>query len=147
MKRILFLLAVSVIGFSARDAGAQSSGRFTLARSVIAGGGATFSTSGPFQLGGTIGQPLASPPGTNRFSIRGGFWIWPAPVIFAPKKAGDNFQFSFQSEPGKVYIAQYTDALTPAWQSLPDVMGDGAVQTVTNAAPGVTKRFYRLVEQ
>ena len=26
-------------------------------------------------------------------------------------------------------------------------VGNGAVETVTNAAPGVTQRYYRLIEQ
>jgi hypothetical protein len=43
---------------------------------------------------------------------------------------------------------QYTDALAPQnWQSLPGVAGNGVVESVTNSAPGITKRFYRLIEQ
>src|SRR5258705_11030399 len=101
MNRIFFLLAVSAIALYARDAGAQSSGRFTITRSVVAGGGATFSSSSRFQLGSTIAQPLAAVPSSSRFSIQGGFWIWPAPGIFAPTKVGDNFSLSLQTEPGK----------------------------------------------
>ena len=137
----LLLLAFSGTAF------AQSSARFAITRSVIAGGGATVSSS-RFQLGGTIAQPLAAVPGSERFSIRGGFWIWPSPIIFAPAKAGDNFLLSFPTEPGKTYLPQYVDSLTTLnWQSLAPIGGDGTVKVVTNSAPGVTQRYYRLIEQ
>lgn len=127
---------------------AQSSQRFTITRSVIAGGGTTPSSSARFQLNSTIAQPLAAVPTSGRFSIQGGFWIQPAPIIFAPAKTGNDFIFSFQSEPGKNYTAQYTDSLTsPNWQNLPSIAGNGAVKSVTNSAPAVARRFYRLLEQ
>ena len=68
---------------------AQSSARFAITRSVIAGGGTTFSSSARFQLGSTIAQPLAAVPSSARFSIQGGFWIWPSPTFFAPTKNGN----------------------------------------------------------
>jgi hypothetical protein len=115
---------------------------------VIAGGGTTFSASGRFQLASTIAQPLAAVPNSSRFSIQGGFWIWPAPVVFAPKKVGDNFTVSIQTEPGKTYALQYADSVSALnWQSLPGITGDGTVKTVTNSAPNVTQRYYRLIEQ
>ena len=144
MKLFFLLLLLSFSG----TAFAQSSSRFTITRSAVAGGGTTFSTSSRFQLGSTIGQLLAAVPSSSRFSIQGGFWIWPAPGIFAPTKVGDNFVLSFQTEPGKTYAPQYVDSLSaPNWQILPSVAGDGTVKTVTNSAPSVTQRFYRLVEQ
>src|SRR6266581_4639083 len=113
--KILFPLLI--LAFSG-TAFAQSSARFTITRSVIAAGGATFSTSSRFQLGSTIAQPLAAVPSSSRFSIQGGFWIWPAPIIFAPTKVGDNFILSFQTEPGKTYVPRYVDSLTTQnWQS------------------------------
>ena len=143
--KILFLCLI--ISFSG-TAFAQSSSRFTITRSVIASGGATFSTSSRFQLGSTIAQPLAALTSSSRFSIQGGFWIWPAPGIFAPAKVGDNFVLSFQTEPGKTYTPQYVDSLTTlSWQYLPNISGDGSVKTVTNSAPGVAQRYYRLIEQ
>ena len=143
--RILFLLLI--VSFSG-TAIAQSSSRFTITRSVVASGDATFSTSGRYQLGSTIGQPLAAVPSSARFSIQGGFWIWPAPGIFAPAKVGDNFVLSFQTERGKTYLLQYIDSLASAsWQSLPSVAGDGSLKTVTNSAPGVAQRYYRLIEK
>src|ERR1035437_4672986 len=142
MKILFLVLLVSSTAL------AQSSARFTITRSVIAGGGTTFSSSARFQLGSTIAQPLAAVPSSTRFSIQGGFWIWPSPTIFAPAKVGNNFMLSFQTEPGETYTAQYVDSLTTLnWQSLTPISGDGTVKTVTNSAPGVTQRFYRLIEQ
>ncbi len=143
MKIIFLLLLVS---FS-EAAFAQSSPRFTITRAVITGGGATASTSSRFQLASTIAQPLAAVPSSTRFSIQGGFWIWPAPILFAPTKAGTNFLVSIESEPGKTYTVQYLNALGSSWQNLATVAGNGKVITVTNAALGVTQRFYRLIEQ
>jgi len=127
---------------------AQSSSRFAITRSVVAGGGATISTGSRFQLAGTIAQPLAAVPNGARFSIQGGFWIWPAPMIFAPTKVGNDFVVSIQTEPGKTYTVQYTDSLAALnWQNLPAIAGDGTTKTVTNSAPNVTQRYYRLLEQ
>ena len=144
MKILFLLLFVSYSGI----AFAQNSARFTITRSVMAGGGTTFSSSARFQLGSTIAQPLAAVPSSSRFSIQGGFWIQPAPIIFAPTKVGTNFMVSIQTEPGETYTMQYVNSLsTLNWQSLPVVVGDGTVKTVTNSAPGVTQRFYRLFQQ
>ena len=143
--RILLLLSLMCLS---ETAFAQSSARFTITRSVMAGGGTTISSGARFQLSGTIAQPLASVPSGARFSIQGGFWIWPSPTFFAPAKTGDNFVVSFQTNPGNNYTVQYTDTLSPPnWQSLPTVAGNGAVESVTNSAPGVAHRFYRLIEQ
>ena len=142
MKILFLFLLVSSTTF------AQSSSRFTITRSVMAGGGTTFSTSSRFQLGSTIAQPLAAVPSSDRFSIQGGFWIWPSPVVFAPQKVGVNFTVSIQTEPGKTYALQYADSLSALnWQNLPGITGDGTVKTVTNSAPNVTQRYYRLIEQ
>jgi hypothetical protein len=144
MKTLFLLLFVAVAG----TAFAQSSSRFTITRSVIAGGGTTFSTSSRFKLGSTIAQPLAAVPSSSRFSILGGFWIWPAPIIFAPTKLGNNFTLSFQTDLGKTYLVQYTDTIAPPnWQNLPIIPGNGGVQTVTNSAPDIAQRYYRLIEQ
>ena len=144
MKSLLLFLLISL----STSVFAQSSARFTITRSVIAAGGTTFSGSARFQLGSTIAQPLAALPSSARFSIQGGFWIWPSPTFFAPTKTGDNFIVSFQTNPGNTYTVQYTDALSPPnWQNLPSVAGNGAVESVTNSAPGIAQRFYRLFEQ
>jgi len=95
-----------------------------------------------------MAQPLAAVPSSARFSIQGGFWIWPSPTFFAPAKVGTNFTVSFQTAPTKTYTVQYTDTLVPPnWQSLPSVAGNGAVESVTNSAPGIAQRYYRLIEQ
>ena len=144
MKILFLLLLVSISEMTF----AQSSARFTIARSVVAGGGTTFSTSSRFQLGSTIAQPLAAVPSSARFSIQGGFWIWPSPIVFAPIKSGTNFIVSFQTELGETYTVQYVNSLPPTnWLNLPSVAGDGTVKTVTNSAPGVAQRFYRLNQQ
>lgn len=144
MKALLLFLLLCL----SKNALSQNSSRFNITRGVIAGGGTTFSSSARFQLGGTIAQPLAAVPSSVRFSIQGGFWIWPTPTFFAPTKVGDNFIVSFQTNPGNTYTVQYTDTLTPQnWQSLPGVAGNGAVESVTNYAPGIVQRYYRLIEQ
>ena len=140
MKSLLLLLLVSSTAF------AHSSARVNITRCVIAGGGATVNSS-RFQLGSTIAQPLAAVPSSSRFSIQGGFWIWPSPILFGPASVGTNFLVSIQSEPGKTYTLQYENALGSGWQSLPPITGNGNVITVTNGAVGVAQRFYRLVQQ
>jgi hypothetical protein len=127
---------------------AQNSARFTITRSVIAGGGTTFSSSARFQLGSTIAQPLAAVPSSARFSIQGGFWIRPAPIFFAPIAVNGNFMISIQSELGESYTVSYANSLSnPSWQTLTNINGNGSVITVTNSATGVTSRFFRLVQQ
>src|SRR5471032_3233182 len=144
MKFVLLLLLVSISG----TAFAQSSARFTITRSVVAGGGTTFSTSSRFQLGSTIAQPLAAVPSSARFSIQGGFWIRPAPIFFAPTAVNGNFLVSIQSELGESYTVSYANSLSsPSWQTLANITGNGSVITVTNSASGVAQRFYRLIQQ
>ena len=141
MKTLVLLLLVSTTAF------AQSSSRFTITRNVIAGGGTTPSTSARFQLSGTIAQPLAAVPSSAHYSIQGGFWIVPAPILFGPTVAGTNFLVSIQSELGKTYTVQYLPALGSTWQSLPSVAGTGGIITVTNSVSASAQQFYRLVEQ
>ena len=139
---IILLLCLSETAF------AQSSGRFLIECGVIAGGGTTFSSSTRFQLGSTIAQPLAAAPASTRFSIRGGFWIWPAPNISVPAKNGTNYILSIQTELGKTYTVQYVNALSSAnWQTLSSFAGSGAVKNVTNSASEAAARFYRVLEQ
>jgi hypothetical protein len=142
MKILFLLLLISSTAF------AQSSARFNITRGVVADGGTTFSTSSRFQLGSTIAQPLAAVPSSARFSIQGGFWIQPAPIFFAPTTANGNFMVSIQSELGESYTVSYANSLSsPSWQTLTNITGNGSVITVTNSAPNVTQRFYRLNQQ
>jgi hypothetical protein len=142
MKILFLLLLISTNSF------AQSSARFAITSSMIAGGGTTFSSSARFQLGSTIAQPLAAVPASARFSVQGGFWIQPAPIIFAPAEVGTNFIFSFQTDLGETYTPQYVDSLTNLdWQSLPSVPGNGGVESVTNSATGSSQQFFRLIQQ
>ena len=126
---------------------AQSSSRFAITRSVVAGGGAITNSSTRFSLSGTIAQPLAAVPSSARFSIQGGFWIVPAPIFFGPSKVGTNFLVSIQSEAGKTYNLQYLNTLNSTRQTLSSFAGNGNVITVTNGGVGIGQRFYRLVEQ
>ncbi len=143
--KILFLLLI--VSFSG-TAFAQSSARFTITRSVVAGGGATFSTSSRFQLGSTIAQPLAAAPSSAHFSVQGGFWTWNGNAIFGLAKVGNSFKFSFQTETGKSYTIQYTDSLNPvSWQPLQTLSGDNNERTVTDSAVAGAYRYYRIIEQ
>lgn len=141
MKTLFLLLMVSSTALG------QSSTRFTIERNIIAGGGATTNSSARFQLAGTIAQPLAATPGSARFSIQGGFWIRPAPIMFGPRSVGTNFLVSIQSELGETYNLQYLNLLGSSWQTLPPIIGNGNLITVTNGGAGVAQRFYRLVQQ
>jgi hypothetical protein len=139
---LIFLISYSTSAF------AQSSARFTITRSIVAGGGTTFSSSARFQLSSTIAQPLAAGPSSAQFSIQGGFWIRPAPIFFAPTAMNGNFMISIQSELGETYTVSYANSLSsPSWQTLTNVTGNGSVMTVTNSAAGVTSRFFRLMQQ
>src|SRR5436309_511985 len=118
MKTFLILLLLAV---AAMPGLAQSSAHFDITRSVIAGGGATASTNSHYRVDSTVAQPLAAVPSSAHFSIQGGFWIVPAPILFGPTTAGTNFLVSIQSESGKTYTLQYMDALGSSWQSLTPV--------------------------
>ena len=143
MKILVFILLVSV----SRSAFAQISSRFAITRNIIAGGGATTNSSARFQLASTIAQPLATVPGSSRFSIQGGFWVVPAPILFGQTAVGTNFLVSIQSELGDTYTVQYMNVLGSGWQSLTPITGTGGIITVTNGGVGVGQRFYRLVQQ
>jgi len=63
---LVLLVAVPVL--------AQSGGDYDLSWSTVAGGGGTFSTGGPFSLGGTAGQPDAGLLTGGSYTLGGGFW-------------------------------------------------------------------------
>ncbi len=68
------VVGVLMLAGGVAPARAQTGGGYDLSHNVIAGGGATFSTSGNLRLGGTAGQAdagrLTGPP----YSVSGGFW-------------------------------------------------------------------------
>ena len=71
----------------------------------------------------------------------------PPPLAIAnPDWAGGKFTFSFPTEPGKGYSAQYATslALPSDWQTFTNVAGNGSIATVTDANPAGTRRFYRV---
>jgi hypothetical protein len=68
------LLVLGICLLSPALAGAQSGGGFDLSWNTVDGGGGTFSSSGPFGLGGTAGQPDAGTLAGGSFALFGGFW-------------------------------------------------------------------------
>jgi hypothetical protein len=70
-------LMMALIAFSAAVAQLAGPPSYDLSWHTLDGGGATFSTGGGFELGGTIGQHDAGPPGGmtgGGFQLVGGFW-------------------------------------------------------------------------
>jgi hypothetical protein len=59
--------------------GPAARAQYTIDWYTIDGGGATFSTGGVFELGGTIGQPDAGAMSGGVYSLTGGFWAVAAP--------------------------------------------------------------------
>ncbi len=59
---------------------AASAQSFDLSWHTVDGGGATFSTGGDFELGGTIGQPDAGFMSGGDFELTGGFWAVAVPT-------------------------------------------------------------------
>lgn len=79
MKRLSFttialLLVLLVVGGS-WSAVAGSSSPLEISWFTIDGGGTMSSSSGPFALGGTIGQPDAGSSGNGAYTLHGGFWF------------------------------------------------------------------------
>jgi hypothetical protein len=64
----LFLLAGAAVH-------AQTGGGYDLTWNTLDGGGATFSTGGDYQLGGTLGQPEAGQLSGGGYALSGGFWV------------------------------------------------------------------------
>ena len=63
----------------------QAEGGFDLSWWTADGGGATFSTGGGYQLGGTAGQPDAGSASGGSLALNGGFW--PAAAVTATPTA------------------------------------------------------------
>lgn len=73
----------------------------------------------------------------------------PKPVaLLDPTWSVDSFSFSFASQPGHTYQAQFVGQLDgSAWQPLETLTGDGSMLTVTNANPPAGQRFYRVLSK
>ena len=69
---IAWLLPLTVVTVIARAGVAQTGGAYDLRRNTIDGGGATFSSGGSYQVGGTIGQPDAGTLSGGVFTLGGG---------------------------------------------------------------------------
>lgn len=67
-------LCVLVVAFSP-SAFAQSGGGYDLTWSTVDCGGATFSTGGGYELGGTVGQSDAGEFSGGAYEMTGGFWF------------------------------------------------------------------------
>jgi len=68
-----------------------------------------------------------------------------SPVISAIVRAGPAAEISFTSVAGLSYIVEFTVAADAAfWGALPPVSGTGGVLTVSDPAPGVPGRLYRV---
>lgn len=70
-----FILITLTTSQTVTPASAQSGGGYDLTWNVIAGGGTTSSTGGPYSLNGTIGQADAGIMNGESYSLIGGFWV------------------------------------------------------------------------
>lgn len=67
-------LALVLLSIGVAAAYAQTGGGYDLTWSTVDGGGATFSSSGSYTLGGTAGQPDAGVLAGGDYTLSGGFW-------------------------------------------------------------------------
>jgi hypothetical protein len=66
-------------------------------------------------------------------------------TLLNPMRLGDEFIFSFASQSGRSYEAQFNDRLgDAAWQILRTLSGNGGIMSVTNRNVPMTQRFYRV---
>jgi len=68
-------------------------------------------------------------------------------TLSPPTISGNTLSMSFPTTPGRVYVVQASDTLTPPnWQPLTTINGDGTIQTVSDTL-NRAQRFYRLSVQ
>lgn len=79
---LIAVLALAVAGGLAVSA--QSGGGYDLTWNTADNGGATFSSGGEYQLGGTAGQPDANASAGPNYSLAGGFWVRPDYRAYVP---------------------------------------------------------------
>ena len=72
--RTAMMMAIGILVAVSGLARAQSGGGYDLARHTVDNDGASFSTGGGYQLGGTIGQPDAGGLSGGDYTLAGGFW-------------------------------------------------------------------------
>ena len=63
-----------------------------------------------------------------------------------PRRIGNTFSVSVQTEAGKNYALQFKNSLTNSWSSLPSVAGDGTVKTLSDSGATTTARFYQILQ-
>ena len=68
--------------------------------------------------------------------------------LTSPTVAAGKFTFTWSTQVGKTYQAQYkTNLNDPAWLNLgPQILGDGTPTSVTNAFGSARRRFFRVVQ-
>ena len=117
---VLLLIALPV---------AAKAGAFDLSWNTVDGGGATFSSGGGYQLGGTIGQPDAGGLSGGVYTLEGGFWGGVgAPVAVVPipgDVTGDNL---VDGDDLKAVVRAFgTNPNSPNWNPLVDLDEDNLV--------------------
>ena len=71
-----------------------------------------------------------------------------APLIVNPRRSGTNLAFSFNSLVGQTYVVEASTNLTNhLWLPLRTNAGNGALQSYTNDAAGIPRRYFRLRTQ
>jgi hypothetical protein len=68
-----------------------------------------------------------------------------APNLGSPSFASPNFVFSLPTEPGPTYVVEFkTNLQDPSWQPLTNLIGTGALITITDDGPTPGTKFYRI---
>jgi hypothetical protein len=68
--------------------------------------------------------------------------------LLDPMRLGDDFVFSFETQPNHTYTVEYLDALaTQPWTTLTNLVGSGSNVTFTNTISTSGARFYRVTAQ
>ena len=75
MKRHLPLVLFVLLLLAVLAPVALAQGDYTITRSVIAGGGGA-SAAAPYELQGTIGQPVTGAGAQGDYDLSSGFWGW-----------------------------------------------------------------------
>ena len=109
MKRREFALVLTLVAMTGTG---TALAQYDLSWWTVDGGGAMFSTGGPFELGGTIGQPDAqtAPVMTGGgYVLTGGFWPAPTPP-FPPGDMNCDGAVNGQDIDGFILVLLATDA-------------------------------------